>query len=108
MPIRGAAVSVIRVQASYARLVADAIYHGWGLRHLIMAGTLIAAFGLGWYGGSSIWPHDVKRDDVTKMVAVDAVVEKIISVESNGDHNAKNKRSSATGSVSFWTKLGST
>jgi hypothetical protein len=101
MAIRSAAAFVIRMQASYARLVADATYQGWGLRPVIVASTLIAACGLGWYGGSSIWPHDVKRDDVSGVVTIDAVVEKIISVESNGDPNAKNKRSSAMGLGQF-------
>ena len=66
-----------------------------------MAATLVAASGLGWYGAGSILAHDVKRDDSTGVMTIDAVVEKIISVESNGDPNAKNKRSSATGLGQF-------
>jgi hypothetical protein len=34
-------------------------------------------------------------------VAMDAVVDRIIGVESDGDPNAKNKRSSATGLAQF-------
>ena len=45
MAIRSAAVFVLRMQASYARLVADTTYHRWGLLPLIMAGTIVAAFG---------------------------------------------------------------
>jgi len=101
MAIRSAAVFVLRMQASYARLVADTTYHRWGLPPLIMAATLVAASGLGWYGAGSILTHDVKRDDSTGVMTIDAVVEKIISVESNGDPNAKNKRSSATGLGQF-------
>jgi hypothetical protein len=101
MAIRSAAVFVLRMQASYARLVADTTYHRWDLLPLIMVGTIVAAFGLGWYGAASILPHDVKRDDSTGVMTIDAVVEKIISVESNGDPNSKNKRSSAMGLGQF-------
>jgi Transglycosylase SLT domain len=101
MAIRSAAVFVLRMQASYARLVADTTYHRWGLLPLIMVGTIVAAFGLGWYGAGSVLPHDDKRDDSTGVMTIDAVVEKIISVESNGDPNAKNKRSSAMGLAQF-------
>jgi hypothetical protein len=101
MAIRSAAVFVLRMQASYARLVADTTYHRWDLLPLIMVGTIVAAFGLGWYGAASILPHDVKRDDSTGVMTIDAVVEKIISVESNGDPDAKNKRSSAMGLGQF-------
>jgi hypothetical protein len=101
MAIRSAAVFILRMQASYARLAADTTYHRWGILPLIMAVTVVAAFGLDWYGAGSILPHDVKRDDSTGVMTIDAVVEKIISVESNGDPDAKNKRSSAMGLGQF-------
>jgi hypothetical protein len=51
--------------------------------------------------GNLIWLPEPKRDDFTGGPAIDAVVERIISIESNGDPNAKNKRSSATGLGQF-------
>jgi hypothetical protein len=63
---------------------------------------LLTAFGLGGLGGSdSYWPPDSRRQEPTGGAAIDAVVERIISVESDGDPNAKNKRSSATGLGQF-------
>jgi hypothetical protein len=97
------------VQAFYARWVSDASRSGWRLGPpLIIVGMLIAAFGLGWCGGNLIWLPELKRDDFTGGPAIDAVVERIISIESYGDPNAKNKRSSATGLVNFSMKPGST
>jgi hypothetical protein len=66
-----------------------------------MTGALLAAFGLGWYGGNSSWLSEVKRDGSTIDVIIDAVVERIIGAESDGDPNAKSKRSSATGLGQF-------
>src|SRR5437660_3287721 len=40
-------------------------------------------------------------DESTMAVAIDAVVDRIIGVESDGDPNAKSKRSSATGLAQF-------
>jgi hypothetical protein len=100
--IRSAARFVISWQASYACRVSDASRSGWRLGPLIMVGMLFAAFGLGWWGGVKlIWPPDLKRDDLTGGAAIDSVVERIISIESSGDPNAKNKRSSATGLGQF-------
>ena len=100
--IRSTARFVIGVQAFYARCVSDASRSGWRLGPpLIIVGMLIAALGLGWCGGNLIWLPELKRDDFTGGPAIDAVVERIISIESNGDPNAKNKRSSATGLGQF-------
>jgi hypothetical protein len=66
-----------------------------------MMGMFITAFGLGWCGGNFIWLLDLSRDDPTGEAAIDVVVERIIGIESNGDPNAKNKRSSATGLGQF-------
>ena len=47
-------------------------------------------------------PPDSQREEPTLASAIiDAVVERIIDVESSGDPNAKNKRSSATGLGQF-------
>lgn len=73
-----------------------------GLRPLIIIGMLSMAYSLGGLGGSdSYWPPDSRRQEPTAGSAIDAVVERIISVESDGDPNAKNKRSSATGLGQF-------
>jgi hypothetical protein len=73
-----------------------------GLRPLIIIGMLLAAFSFGGLGGSdSYWPPDSRRQEPTAGAAIDAVVDRIIRVESDGDPNAKNKRSSATGLGQF-------
>ena len=66
-----------------------------------MAGTLIAAFGLGWYGGSSIWPHDLGETISLEWWPSTRWSRGSSVVESNGDPNAKNKRSSAMGLGQF-------
>ena len=99
--IRSAARFAIRVQVSYARRLCDVSRSGWGLRPLIMMGMFLTAFGLGWCGGNSMWLFELRPDHLTGGAAVNAVVERIISIESNGDPNAKNKRSSATGLGQF-------
>jgi hypothetical protein len=69
------------------------------LQRLIIIG--VTAFGFGWLGGyDAYWPPDSQREK-TAGPAIDAVVERIIGVESHGDPNAKNKRSSATGLGQF-------
>jgi hypothetical protein len=75
----------------------------WGLRPLIIMGMLLTTLGLaGWFGGTdSYWLPDFRRDELTGGPAIDTVVERIIGVESNGDPNARNKRSSATGLGQF-------
>jgi len=66
-----------------------------------MIGVFLTAFGFGWLGGYvAYWPPDSQREE-TARPAIDAVVERIIGVESNGDPNARNKRSSATGLGQF-------
>jgi len=59
------------------------------------------ALGLGWFGGSNFYRYFDKRDELTGRAAINAVVERIIGVESNGDPTAKNNRSSATGPGQF-------
>jgi hypothetical protein len=67
---------------------------------------LLAAFGFGWYCGNALWLLDLRRDELRgdePMGAsiIDAVVERIIGVESDGDPARRNKRSSATGLGQF-------
>jgi hypothetical protein len=75
---------------------------GRGLRLVFVTGAALAALGLGWFGGSNLYRLlDYRRHELTGRAAVNAVVERIISVESNSDPNAKNIRSSATGLGQF-------
>ena len=71
--------------------------------------TLVSAFGLGWIIGSNLYSYFDTRGETTDRSAVNAVVERIIAVESDGDPNAKNRRSSATGIGQFlndtWLEL---
>jgi hypothetical protein len=69
---------------------------GLGLWLVFVASALVVALG----GTLLHWFAD-RLDELTGRAAVDVVVERIISVESNGDPNAKNKRSSATGLGQF-------
>ena len=70
-----------------------------GLLFAIVAGALLMA--LGWFGGSNLYRYFDRRDDLIGQAAIDAVVERIIDVESNGNPNATNSRSSATGLGQF-------
>ena len=70
-------------------------------RRLII-GVSLTAFTLGWLGASTSYlPPDSQREEPTAGTVIDVVVERIIGVESDGDPNAKNKRSSATGLGQF-------
>jgi hypothetical protein len=107
--IRSGARFVIVVQTVWAPRVSDLPRSGWLLRSLITKGMFLLAFGLGWCAGNAIWPLELSRDDPIGAIATDAIVERIIRVESNGDPNARNKRSSATGPAQFldatWLEL---
>jgi hypothetical protein len=66
---------------------------GWRLIRICMS---LTAFTLAWLGASTSYLHlDSQREEPSAVSTVDAVVERIIDVESGGDPNAKNKRSSA-------------
>ena len=99
--IRGATEFVIRLQASYARCIADVSAMSAGFRHLFMVSMLLTAFGFGWLGGNTAWLREPKRNNPTGGASMDAMVERIISIESAGVPNARNKRSSATGLGQF-------
>jgi hypothetical protein len=69
---------------------------------LITICVSLTALTLAWLGASTSYlPPDSQREEPTARAAIDAVVERIIGVESGGDPNAKNKRSSATGLGQF-------
>ena len=74
---------------------------GREFRHVVRISALVSAFGFGWLLGSSLYSYFDRRDELTDRAAVNAVVERIIAVESDGDPNAKNSRSSATGLGQF-------
>lgn len=68
---------------------------------LILFGILLIGIGFGFVLGSYSHRTPHPSQEVSEAVNIDAVVEQIISVESNGDPNAKNKRSSAMGLGQF-------
>jgi hypothetical protein len=82
---------------------------GRELRLVFRISALVAAFGLGWTVGSNLYSYFDRRGETTDRSAVNAVVERIIAAESDGDPNAKNSRSSATGIGQFlndtWLEL---
>jgi hypothetical protein len=69
---------------------------------VVVTGAVLAAFALGWFLGTNSYQRlEPEREEITGTAAVNAVVDRIIRVESNGDPNAKNKRSSALGLGQF-------
>jgi hypothetical protein len=68
---------------------------------LILIGMLSVGLGFGWAIGSYSHRTSAPSQETSEAVNIDAVVEQIINIESNGDPNAKNKRSSATGLGQF-------
>ena len=81
--------------------VSDELCSGRGLRLAVATGAFLVALGLGWFGGANLCRYFDRRDEMTGRAAVNAVVERIIGVELNGNPNAKNSRSSATGPGQF-------
>ena len=75
---------------------------GGGRRVGLLTVALLGALGLGWIGGSNSIAFSTLIDpELAGKAALNAVVERIIHAESDGDPNAKNKRSSATGAGQF-------
>src|SRR5262249_8086448 len=76
---------------------------GWQRLHFaVLIGAYLAIFACGWLGGLSVyWLFHHGPERLTDGVAFEAIVERIIEVESGGDANAKNKRTSATGLGQF-------
>jgi hypothetical protein len=94
-------VHEIAVPSKNGRWVFHEPRSGRGLPLVIVTGALLVALGLGWFGGSNLYRYFDRRDELTGRSTINAVVERIIGVESNGDPNAKNSRSSATGLGQF-------
>ena len=94
-------VHEIAVPSQNARWVSQEPHGGRGRRLVVVTGALLMALGLGWFSGSNFYRYFDKRDELTGRAAINAVVERIIGVESNGDPTAKNSRSSATGLGQF-------
>jgi hypothetical protein len=74
-----------------------------------MVAMFCTAFGLGWCAGNAIWPAQLAPHETRRELTVEALVERIIRIESDGDSNKKNKRSSAMGAGQFleetWLEL---
>jgi hypothetical protein len=62
---------------------------------------LLVALGAGWSAGWYFHRTPAPAQESAQWLNIDTVVDQIIKVESNGDPNAKNKRSSATGLGQF-------
>jgi hypothetical protein len=71
------------------------------LQYIVLTSALLIALGFGCLAGWSLYGYFSQSDDLSGTTAVSALVERIISVESNGDPNAKNSRSSALGLGQF-------
>ena len=75
----------------------------WGLWCLITTGLLLIAGAFVWLGATaSHWAFHAQRLELTGTAAIHSVVEQITRVESNGDPNAKNSRSTAIGLGQFF------
>ncbi len=70
------------------------------LQYIVLTSALLVALGFGCLAGWSLYGY-FYPDEVSGTTAVSALVERIIAVESNGDPNAKNSRSSAVGLAQF-------
>jgi hypothetical protein len=78
------------------------VRRGWRSWSLIVAAVSLTAVGLGCLvTAPSYWKLHSQHEAWTTATAIQAVVEQIIGVESDGDPNAKSKRSSATGLGQF-------
>ena len=75
----------------------------WSFDHhyIFLTGALLIALGFGCVAGWSLYGYFNQPDELSGTTAVSALVERIIAVESNGDPNAKNSRSSAVGLGQF-------
>ena len=70
------------------------------LRLVIGTSIVLLALCLGWSWGL-LYQHFDQQDELIGKAAFNVVAARIIAVESNGDPNAKNSRSSATGPGQF-------
>ena len=78
-------VHEISVPSQNRRWVSHEPHSGRGLRLTIVIGALLVALGLGWFGGSNLYRYFDRRDELTGGAAINAVVERIIGVELDGD-----------------------
>jgi hypothetical protein len=74
---------------------------GFDLQYIVLTSALLIAIGFGSLAGWSLYGYFSQPDELSGTTAVSALVERIIAVESNGDANAKNSRSSAVGLAQF-------
>jgi hypothetical protein len=74
---------------------------GFDLQYIVLTSALLIALGFGSLAGWSLYGYFNQPDELSGTTAVSALVERIIAVESNGDPNAKNSRSSAMGLGQF-------
>ena len=72
--------------------------HSNNRSHFVLLAAMLIALAVGWSAGRYF--HTAPAP-AAQEVNIDAVVDQIIKVELNGDANAKNKRSSATGLGQF-------
>jgi hypothetical protein len=84
-------------------VAATALYqpHSSNWFHPVLTGMLLVALGAGWSAGWYFHRTPAPAQESAQWLNIDTVVDQIIKVESNGDPNAKNKRSSATGLGQF-------
>jgi hypothetical protein len=71
------------------------------LQYIVLTSALLITLGFGCLAGRILYGYFSQRDELSGATAVSTLVERIIAVESNGDPNAKNSRSSATGLGQF-------
>ncbi len=90
----------LRVPGADRRSVSQGSGSRRATRFEIVLGALLIALGSGWFG-ASLYRYFDKPDEVIGQTAINTVVKRIIELESNGDPNAKNSRSSATGPGQF-------
>ena len=74
---------------------------GFDLQYIVLASALLIVLGFGSLAGWSLYGYFSQPDELSGTTAVSTLVERIIAVESNGDPNAKNSRSSAIGLGQF-------
>jgi hypothetical protein len=74
---------------------------GFDLQYIVLASALLIVLGFGSLAGWSLYGYFSQPDELSGTTAVSTLVERIIAVESNGDPNAKNSRSSAMGLGQF-------
>jgi hypothetical protein len=90
-------------ERSTATICGTDVRRGRQLWLLIIIVTSLSTFVIDWPSASASYWASASRsvEELTLEIAIDAVVKRIIAVESDGDPNAKSKRSSATGLGQF-------